>query len=184
MIPSFIRQLFTLNYQYDNIIQHQRTQRLLQINGIILIVSVIWFIFLGLPELVNGGGFWGNWVIPLVSAVVSIILYNLIQRGQALWSARIFVLFIFVASVPFTNEFVASPLIANAMLPLVLTGVLLDRQALRIVTISILLIIIQTFAFGNITTSLDTIQIISLMIAIALSGLFLGLTFNIIVITY
>jgi len=175
MIPSFIRQLFTLNYQYVDIVKHQRTQRLLQINGIILIASLIWFIFLGVPSFFNEGGFWGDWAIPLAAIVISSVLYRLIQHGHALWSARIFVMFMFVASVPFTGEYLSTPLLANVMLPIILAGVLLDWRSLGIVTGLIIILTVQAFFFGSVTSNLSIVQIISLLIAIALSALFLGL---------
>jgi hypothetical protein len=175
MIPSFIRNLFILNYEYENVIEHQRARRLLQISSIVLLASSVWFVFLGLPAFLNGTGFWGDWAIPLAGIGVSATLHNLIQRGQALWSSRLFVLFIFVASVPINNEFVNTPLLANALLPIVLAGILLDRRSLSIVTSLVLVVVIQGLYFGNISTDLNFVQVLSLVVAIGFSGLFLGL---------
>ena len=41
MIPSFISRLFSLNYDYDDVIEEQRAQRLLYIVGMMLIVAGI-----------------------------------------------------------------------------------------------------------------------------------------------
>ena len=140
MIPNVIQRLFRLNIEYENMIEKQRAIRLLQINGIALIVSIIWFIVLGIPSFFNDSGFSKDWAIPLTAVIISSLLYNLIQRGQALWSARIFVGFLFIAIVPIANEYVNSPLIAFSVLPLVLSGALLNRRSLAIVTVLIMAI--------------------------------------------
>lgn len=177
MRSSFMQRLFSLTYDYDDIIEHQRAQRLLYIIGIILIVSVIWIILISIPGFLNGQ-FGVEQVASPILLGVAIVLYYLIQRGQTRWASYIFVTLIFATTVlPSIND-VNTPDLMFSMLPIVLAGVLLDRRALMLVTSLIVLIIISGSSFSNSTSDLNITLALALSFVVFLSGLFLALFHN------
>ena len=171
MIPNFIKSIFALNFPYDNIIEEQRAQRLLYITGIIFVVSILWLIFVTFPEVANNTYLFIDVAIPLAAFGISIVLYNLIQRGHVLWSSRIFVIFILFAAIPIDVSAVNTPWVANSILPIVMAGVLLDRRELMLVTGLVILNIARAVAFGVV----DLFEIVSVMVSMLLAGIFLGL---------
>jgi len=175
MIPRFIQRIFTLRYDYDTILEQQRAQRLLYILGVVMFITGLWAIFLTIPSMLDGTGTLLDNIIPPIVLVASLLLYNLIQRGNMQATSQIFVALIFLISAPLAVEDVISPTLTNIMLPIVLAGVLLSRRELLIVvTLSILLIARGTF-FAPDAVNLNIGQMVAIILVVSLSGLFLAL---------
>ena len=171
MIPNFVRSLFTLKYDYDSIIEQQRARRLLYITAVIFIATILWFIFITIPSIISDQYIPPDVVIPIVAFILSFVLYHLIQRGYIVWSSRIFVAFMFLAVTPPEASAVNSLWIGTAVLPLVMAGVLLNRRELMVITCLIILNILRAVILGVVSIE----EVVSVMVAIFLSGIFLGL---------
>ena len=170
MILEAIRRIFTLEYEYDNIIVQYRAQRMLYIFGVIIFVSFIWSILVSLPGFLNAK-FNVEQIAPPIILLVVVGLYYMVQRGQIVWASLAFITLLFAFTVlPHVNN-VNTPELLFGILPIVLAGAILDRRLPIIVTALIAGIILRGALFGDIETPLA----VSLSFVVLLSGVLLSI---------
>lgn len=175
MIPSFIQGLMKLKYDYPDVIEQQRAQRLLYIVTLVFFASGAWILFITLPNMVSGQVALMNAIIPFVAVAISVILHRMINRGQALLAARIFVAFLLFASVPNTSEALTTSLVIISIMPIVLTSILLDVRSLIIVMGLVLLLVLRGVIFAPTQVIFDPVNLASVFATIVLSTIFLAL---------
>jgi len=173
MIPSFIRRFFTLRYDYDSIIEQQRAQRLLYINGFILLTTIIWTVIFSVPGMMAGQFELEQIASPII-LVATIMLQALIQRGQVLWASRIFVALLFLTNVVPQINNPNSPQLISVMLPIILAGVLLNRTEILAVTTLITIVVLRGTLITDEANALSLSAALGFGFTIFLSGVFLA----------
>ena len=170
MMPEAIRRLFTLQYEYDNIIVKYRAQRMLYVFGVIVVVSFIWSILVSLPGFLNAR-FDVEQIAPPFILIVVVGLYYMVQRGQIFWASLVFMMMILAFTVlPHINN-VNTPELLFAALPIALAGALLDRRFPITITVIIAIIILRGALLGNIEITLA----LTLSFVVLLTGVFLSI---------
>lgn len=177
MIRGILQRLFRLNYEYDSLILQQRAQRLLYMLGISIITVILWLLFVSIPAIINGSVGPENTLIPAVFLVVNIVLYQLIQRGYVVRTSQIFVAILLLVCVPFSAEDLVEPTVVNAMLPVVLAGVLLSRRTAFVVTAIVVTFFLRASLFSG-TFEISIPAVVGATLVISLSGVFLILFTN------
>lgn len=173
MIPEFIKRRFKLRYQYSDVLQQQRAQRLLYIIGFLFFTTGIWTVLISIPGM-GAGSFTLVEIVAPIIFVANVMLYLLVQSGELVWSARIFVALIFMTTV-FPQ--IVDPSLSQTgaiVMPIVIAGILLSPIESVILTFAVVIILIRG-AFVNGITESTFGNAIGVALSVFMSGVFLAI---------
>jgi len=189
MITRIRQRLFTLRHTYGNPLGAQRARVLLYLSLALILITVATMIFVQIPDSLGSG----NIDIPgLISAIVVIIAaalsYIFIQRGKlnrATWIVLLAITLGALSAILFGNEglpTVSSSVVIFLTVPVIMSGVLLSRRGLIVISALILLVValaaaIQTTITQPVTYNpsqfaLSDFAIIAISVLIILAILF------------
>jgi GAF domain-containing protein len=173
LISSFYSRYFSVRHPYNNPMEQQRARGLL---GIVAVCLIAWAIAAAgmIGQLIAGGDasfFGGGGALIIVAApiVLGLIAYNT-QRGE-LRSASWLLMGLFIASA-MVSLFAQGPNVASLLIPTLAAGLLLDRSAVLLVT----LIVVVLAAFSTQTAPGDNegVELLLSLLSLAVTvGFFL-----------
>lgn len=175
MIPGFIQRFLTFDYEYETPIEQQRAQLLYITTSISFVLATLWTVFITIPQVISGNFLEIEVIIPVAAIGVSGTLMWMVQQGKASWAAKLFVLFVFLATVPASTDINNPILMPTLIVPIVMTAVLLDQRILLLVTILIIAMILRGAVFANSEQTIEVSHLGGVIISIGLSSFILGL---------
>lgn len=167
MINFLHTRLFTLNHEYGDVISQQRAQRLLWINGTIFIVAILRLILFTVPMVVNGTYSVLDF-LPSAALIATFVVYYLIQNGYALWGARLFVSVLLLVTLGVNLDLLHTPFAILTMVPLVLAGVILQRNELWVTATIILAVFFRSTFLLTGNLQIETTTGIAMMVSVLL----------------
>ncbi|MFQ3568361.1 MAG: GAF domain-containing protein [Aggregatilineales bacterium] len=136
---SMFRALFRVRYAYINPLQRQRAASLIIMSGAALLAWAAYFSLILIPGILQGTTFELTILIPVLAFPVFIgLIYNFVQNGRLTIALWLFIGLLLVSIVPFSVFTFTNTLPIFLLIPLVAAGVLLDRRALVVLVVLVL----------------------------------------------
>ena len=160
MITRIRQRLFTLRYTYANPLDAQRARVLLYLTLAIIVVTLVTLVLVQIPDSLGSGyvdipGF----VSSIVVVIASGISYVFIQRGKlnrATWIVLLAITLGTLSAIIFGNAglpTVSSSVVIFLTVPVIMSGVLLNRRGLTAISTLILLVVAVAAAIQTTITT-------------------------------